>query len=807
MLIIMLARQLLLCLFSAYLLYGQGPAGTPATSGGARAASPVAGELRGTVVDAEGKPLAGILVELQPGNQRAETAADGTFRFGSLPATSVLLTATGRGFLPLQQESGPGQVRLQMQTVQTAVDVREVADDFLATSSVSVSKGPQNLLDLPYAVQVLPKALFEDRAVQDIKALYRNVSGLTDSAYSAMTFRGFTQREVLFNGVRGNPYGSLENDINDAGFSTSQGRLSNIEFVEVLKGPAAVLFGAGEAGGVVNFVTKKPRNVPTFEANFRTGSFRQLGGSAELSGPLVASKGLYYRAAWFQEDRRLFRYGARSENAHFNGGLSWRRNENTSVSLEYDYLDQYMPGHRLRGIPINAAGRFLTAREWSAAEPSDSSALQGRVFQTRLDHAFTPSLRTDVTFRYLNTDRPELYHEPRGINADGRTMRREFRNQFRGNDDWSLTANGYQRASTSLGVHNFVFGYESVRQDWQGRYGTAREQARGGPVPDIDMLAPIYGRTTGASYTIAPTAFTLQSIVSQRNGFFVQDQVTLHPRLQVLLGGRVERISDNGTAPTPLAFSATALTGRLGVVYRALSRLSLFGSFSNSFNRAPALAQTPLANGPHDPETGVQMEGGAKSELAGGRVLATATFYRIRKNNVLRPDPNFGPRGDNFAAVLPVGRVVNQGWEFDLTGRLTKDLSVLANYAYLDSEIRADRFTPAAVGQPMPNAVRHSFGLHLRYEVRKTGTAFTVGSEARSRFYEPYAFTRAPGYGIWDLGVFQRVHRSVELRATLENVADRVYGTALLFAARAGNMPGAPRTATFTIRFLLPAKD
>jgi outer membrane receptor for ferric coprogen and ferric-rhodotorulic acid len=104
----------------------------------------------------------------------------------------------------------------------------------------------------------------------------------------------------------------------------------------------------------------------------------------------------------------------------------------------------------------------------------------------------------------------------------------------------------------------------------------------------------------------------------------------------------------------------------------------------------------------------------------------------------------------------------------------------------------------------MPNAVRNAFGLHVRYEVRKTGTAFTVGSEARGKFFEPYAGTAAAGYGIWDLGVFQKIHRNLELRATLENVSDKTYGTALLFAARAGNMPGAPRTATFSLRFLFP---
>jgi iron complex outermembrane receptor protein len=753
-------------------------------------------QIQGQISGPDNKPIPDITITATPGNHQTKSTATGAFTL-TIPPGQYLLTATGRGYLPAQQEAAPGDnITLKLNTLQTAVDVREPLDDFLATASVSISKSPEAILNSPYAIQVLPKALFDDRAVQDVKSLYRNISGLTDSAYSAMTFRGFTQREVLFNGVRGNPYGSLENDINDAGFSTSQGRLSNVEFVEVLKGPAAVLFGAGEAGGVVNFVTKKPRNVHSVEAGFRTGSFAQKGGSLDLSGPI--NKKLFYRAAWFQEDRRLFRYNSRNENAHLATGLAWRPKDTTSLSLDYEYIDQYLPGQRLRGIPINAAGTFLTAREWNAAEPSDSSALQARTFQTRLDHAFTPATRLDATFRFLNSDRPELYHEPRGINPDGRTMRREFRNQFRANNDASLTTNAYHLSNR----HNIVYGYEMVRQDWSGRYGTARERSRGGPVPDIDMLAPIYNAP--GSY---PVTFTAQQITSTRNGFFLQDQITITPRFQVLLGGRVERIRDEGTAPMPLQFSATAVTGRAGAVYRAMSNLSFFGSVSNSFNRAPALAQTPLANGPHDPETGLQFEGGAKSELANRRVLLTGTLYRIRKNNVLRPDPAFGPRGDNFAAVLPVGRVVNQGYELDATGRVTRDLSIITNYAFLDSTIQSDRFTPSAVGQPMPNAVRHSFGLHTRYEIRKTRTAITVGAEARGRFFEPYAFTRSAGYNVWDVGLFQRVHRNVELRATLENVADRVYGTALLFAARAGNMPGAPRTATFSIRFLLPNKD
>jgi iron complex outermembrane recepter protein len=767
--------------------------------------------LSGRVLDSTGSPIPNASAVLQPGEQSVVTLDNGTFSFPSLAPGLYTLTIVARGFVPLQETVEVGAAKstleLRMSTSQTSIEVRERMDDFLAASSVSVTKSPQRLLDLPSAIQVVPKAVLENRQIQDIKDLYRNIAGITDSPYSAMTFRGFTQREVLFNGVRGNPYGSLDSGIDDAGFSTSLGRLTNVEFVEVLRGPSAVLFGAGEPGGIVNFVTRKPRQTPSADLSFRTGSFSRKGGHAEVTGPLIASRNLFYRAAWYQEDQRTFRYNSRQENIHAATGLSWKFLPQSVLGLEYEYIDQLLPAQRLRGIPVDAGGGWLTNREWNAAEPTDFSGLQARVLQARLDHSFTSTLRADATFRYLNFDRPERYHEPRGINPDGRTMRREFRDQYRANEDWSLTVNAYDRISLGkLGTHNLVFGVESASQDWLGRYATARERSRGGPVPDIDLIAPVYGLGNGVLYPLP--AYTRQSILSRRTGIFAQDQIELLPRLQVVLGGRVERLSDEGDAAgLPLQFETTALTGRIGAVWRVLPAMSVFGTFSSSFNRAPALSQSASANGPHDPETGRQVEGGVKAELAKGRVLLTGSLFRIRKQNVLRPDPAFGPNGDNFAAVLPVGDVVNQGFEFDVTGRITRQLSILLNYAFLDSEIRADRTTPGAIGKALPNAVRHAAGLFLRYDLKRTRTAFMFGSEARDRRFEPYANFPAAGYAIWDFGLFQRLTRNLEFRAQLDNAFDKLYATASLFAARAGNMPGTPRAVTFSLHFSTKGRE
>ncbi|MBY0507174.1 MAG: TonB-dependent receptor [Bryobacteraceae bacterium] len=760
-------------------------------------------DCEGKVTNATSAGISGIVIEIKPGKETVRSGANGEFRLTGLAPGTYQLTATGRGYVPFQESlevpAGCANLAIRLSTVQTAIEVSEPSDSFLATASVSITKSPASLIDTPYAIQMIPQALLESRNIQDIKDLYRNISGVTDSPYSAMTFRGFTQREVLFNGVRGNPYGSLDNDINDAGFSTSQGRLSNIEFVEVLKGPAGVLFGGGEAGGIINFVTRKPRQTPAAEASFRTGSFAQRAGHGEITGPLWKAKNLFYRAAIFAEERRVFRYNAGNENLHLASGLSWRLAEATSLGFEYEYIDQNLLAHRLRGIPVNSTGGWLAAREWTASEQGDSSQLQARVFQSRLDHAFTSTLRSDVTFRFLNYDRPERYHEPRGINPDGRTMRREFRDQFRGNQDYSLTANGYQRVARN----NLTFGFEAVRQDWVGRYGTARETSRGGPVPPLDLLTPVYGLP--ANYFISPASYVQQNVVANRQGYFLQDQIEITPRFQVMLGGRVERFTDTGSAAgIPLRAQVAALTGRAGAVYRLLPKLSAFASISNSFNRAPSLAQTPLANGPHDPERGRQVEAGVKSELQQGRILMTASWFRIDKRNVLRLDPAFGPRGDNFSAVFPIGQVRNQGLELDATGRITRDLSIIVNYAFLDSDILADRFTPSAVGKALPNAARHAGGLFLRYDWRRTGSSFHAGSEMRGRRYEPYAAFPAAGYGLWDFAFFQRLGKKLELRVQLDNAFDKLYAASSLFAARAGNLPGAPRTFTMGLHFRSP---
>jgi iron complex outermembrane receptor protein len=175
----------------------------------------------------------------------------------------------------------------------------------------------------------------------------------------------------------------------------------------------------------------------------------------------------------------------------------------------------------------------------------------------------------------------------------------------------------------------------------------------------------------------------------------------------------------------------------------------------------------------------------------------TAALYQITKQNVLRPDPDFGPGGGNTNAVLPVGEIRNRGLEIDLTGSPLPGWNVALNYAYLDSEIREDP-NPALVGQPMPNAAPHAVGFFTRVDL-PLGAALSGSLGYVGDRREPFAGIMAPAYTAVDLQYFQQLAANLRLLLRCENVFDVEYAASSLFAARAGNFPGQPRTVSVAL--------
>ncbi len=770
-----------------------------AVSASAQATAPL---IRGVIVDAAtSTPVAGATVSVVGERAQVVSAPDGRFEI-SAPTGPQVVLITRDGYAPLTLDVVVDAARgatldVQMPrqvSVTEGLTVVGRVNDYVDTSA-GAARTSAALIDVPQSIVVLPARLIEDIGALDTKDLYKFMSGVSDSPYSSTVVRGFIQREVLVNGTRGNPYGSLEGDVNNAGFSTSQFRLSNLERIEVLKGPSSVLYGAAEPGGVINYVTKKPKDRLQTRVMVGSGQFSQALGEAEITGPLNQSRTLLGRAAVFFEDRDSFRTNGNTRNAHAVGNLLWKPTTRTSLTLEYEYIDQRNAAHRLRGVPVNAAGTFLADYRWTATEPDDFTDLQAHVAQVRLDQQIAGRLRLDSTFRWLSSTRDENYHEPRGITGGGTLMQREFRDQVRTNDDWSWNANLNAPFRTGSVRHDLSVGTEVVAQDFFFRYATARQQSAGGPVPPLALVSPVYGQTSPSRYGLTADRYFTDTATTLRAGLYAQDLMYLTPKINLMVGGRVDRYDDEGTSGTiNLGFEGQAATARVGLVVKPVTGLSLYGSVANGFVRAPILSQTPGANGPHDPETADQFEVGAKSEWLEGRLQLTASAFSITKRNVLRPDPLFGPSGGNTNAVLAVGKIRNRGFEIDAAGAVLPRLNIAANYAYLQSEILEDS-NRALIGKPMPNAAPHALGLFARLDLPWRG-ALGVALEAVGDRQEPFAGIQAPGYNTVDMQYTQSITPRMRLLVRCENLMDTRYAASSLFAARAGNFPGQPRTVS-----------
>jgi iron complex outermembrane recepter protein len=761
----------------------------------AQAPLPVTGTV---LADDTGAPVAGALVLIAGQPRDTSSGADGRFRFAGLAPGTYMLVVSRDGFAALSQEitvtagGATIEVRLPRQvTVAETLTVVGRLSDYVDTSA-GAARTSASLIDVPQAIVVLPARLIEDIGALDTKDLYKFMSGVSDSPYSSTVMRGFTQREVLVNGVKGNPYGSFDGDVNNSGFSTSQFRLTNLERVEVLKGPSSVLYGAGEPGGVINYVTRKPQDVFAVRASFGTGQFGQALGEAEVTGPANAARTLLYRAAAYYEDRDSFRSNAGMRNVHAVGALTYRPNSRTALAMEVERIDQQNTAHRLRGVPVTAAGDFLADYRWTATEPTDFTNLAATVAQVRIDRVLGAAARADATFRYLSYDREENYHEPRGITA-GNVMQREFRDQFRTNDDWTFAVGVTAPVRTGGVRHDVAAGVDMVSQDFLFRAATARQASSGGPVPPLALVSPVYGAVNTAAYGLTPANYATDLAETRRTGLYVQDLMALGPRVNLLLGGRVDRYEDTGTSGgRALAGDQTAVTGRAGVVVKPRPNVSVYASTANGFSRAPVLSQTPSANGPHDAETARQVEVGVKTDWLDGRAQLTTAYFHIVKQNVLRPDPSFGPTGANFNALLATGEIRNRGLEIDLAGSPLPHWNLAFNYAWLDSAIARDT-NAAVVGKPMPNAAPHAVGLFTRIDL-PAGAAVGGSLEYTGDRQEPFAGIRAPAYTVVDLHYFQQLGPRLKVLARLDNVFDQRYAASSLFAARAGNFPGQPRT-------------
>ncbi|WP_437214257.1 TonB-dependent siderophore receptor [Pectobacterium sp. LFLA-215] len=585
--------------------------------------------------------------------------------------------------------------------------------------TVTGTRTESRLLDVPQAVNVVPTQVIDDRAVRNIDEALYNVSGITQS-----NTLGGTQDAIIKRGFGDNRDGSIFRD----GVRSIQARnfTPSSERVEVLKGPASMLYGMGEPGGVINIISKKPELVQKTHIEGRGSSFKGGGGQLDVTGPLGTS-GLAYRMVVDHDETDYWRNFGRNRQTTIAPSLMWY-GEDTTVRVSYEHMEYLTPFDRGTLIDPKTGKPVNTPRDRRFDESYNATRGDQDNVTMQVDRNLNDRWKSSLTYSYNrnrysdNQARAMSYNANTGIltrradaTADAHSQAQIAQLTLNGDIDWGRIN------------HQLLFGFD-YEADRTFRGDMIRSANN---TTDFNIYNPIYGQLQVPKVANASDSDQRENIDSK--AFFMQDAIRLNDRWQLLGGLRYDTFDVMSGKGRPFVTRTDSTYSRVvpraGVIYNLTSYSSLYASYSESFkpNSSIAAQATSLP-----PELGRSYEIGAKWDLD-NRISGNLALFDIEKRNVMVTE-RIG--SENFGRV--VGQVRSQGAELDLAGKLTDSLSLIGSYAYTDARVTAD---PKNNGKRMPNSARHTASLFLTQDFGSIGLA--VGDDLRAGAGARYVSRRA----------------------------------------------------------------
>ncbi|NJK51980.1 MAG: TonB-dependent siderophore receptor [Leptolyngbyaceae cyanobacterium SU_3_3] len=628
------------------------------------------------------------VVQQDAGNIRVSVAGN-----NALPKTEVTLKTGGLAYSLNSVADEPDE------EIEIVVTGERQQEGYRVPNTSTATKTDTPLRDVPQSIQIVPQQVLEDQNVTRLDEVIRNVPGVVNTFPpnfangSFLTIRAFETRDDQGNVLR--------NGLTDF-IGVRQIDFSHIQQVEVLKGPASVLFGQGVPGGTVNLITKQPLSDPSYEVSATIGNFDNYRGTVDLSGPLNDSKTVLYRLNAAYQNLGSFTDFIESERVFVAPVLSFAIGDRTKLTLEGEYSSS--EGGVDLGLPAvgtvlpNPNGRIplnRTVRE-PFAKPFDVDLY--RIGYT-LEHQFSDNWSLRNAFRVSSFNATQDEFTISSLEADNRTVNRGYRFRTFDQTSYNFAVDLIGKFSTGSIKHQVVFGVDLGRAD-SSNTTTSRL------IAPLDIFNPVYGQPLGDVIARTNSGFVADAL-----GIYIQDQVTLTENWKLLLGGRFDTFKQTSTDfltnTTESDVSGSAFSPRVGIVYQPIQPISLYASYSSSFT--PSFG-TAADGSTFQPERGTQQEIGVKADLS-NRLSTTLAFYNLTRSNVLTTDPN----DPNFS--IQTGEQRSRGIELNLAGEILPGWNIFAGYAYTDARITKDNTFP--IGNRLLNAPENSFNLWTTYEIQK----------------------------------------------------------------------------------------
>lgn len=696
-------------------------------------------------------------------------------------ATSLLLLAPTE--IRAQSEPVADEVVLSELSVAGTGPVSERADGpvvgYRATRSATATRTDTPVRDSPQSINVVPRSVITDQQDLRLTDAVTNVSnvvlGSTVQGRSQnYLIRGFSTQVFAVDGVLVDPainFYPVTRDLVDA------------ERVEVIKGPASVLFGRGDPGGVINIVTRRPTFEPTADASVQGGSFgfRRFQGS--VSSALPAVEGLAARLSFAaQEDPTFRNYGGDTNRRVFVApAFSWTPSADTRVYVNSEFTNQHTQYDEglvaFRGrVPLDNIGRFY-------GEPSSRYFGAFNTITLRAEHDVSENLtlRQVIAGQWGTFD--VFAARALSVNNAGTLLsRREatVNSRFAAVDSQTEAV---MKFDTFGFAHTALLGFEYSN-------GFRHAFSQQGNLAPVSFLNPMFGAA------FQPLQF--QADLKQKLevfGLYAQDQIVLAPGLQLVVGARFDlgsqyyfnrQPASRTQPPEQTLFGASP---RVGLIYRPFEPLTFYASYATSF--LPQTASVLNVASP-PPSTGEQVEAGTRVDLTPGLTLSAAAFQIVR-DNVAATDP----RNPTFSVII--GQQRSRGVEADLAGEILPGWSIIGSVGLIDARITKD--TTFAVGNRLAGVPVFSGSLWTTYAfqqgpLRGLGLGFGVTHVGRRYGDLDNSFT-VGAYNRLDALVYYDFDAHWRLSVNMRNLTNARYIEAPTNATN--NTPGAPFTVLATI--------
>ncbi|WP_225885194.1 TonB-dependent siderophore receptor [Leptolyngbya sp. KIOST-1] len=716
-------------------------------------------------------PIPGIaLVTLSPlGDNQVRVAITGT------DAPPVAQVSVGAASLIFSARPGdPAAGAPTDDTIQIAVTGEQADSGYVVPNASTATRTDTPLLEVPQAIQVIPRQVLEDQQITRVDDALRNVSSVSGRLgpfgnSTNLTIRGFTSDSftagpILRDGYRvNNNLGSQD--------------IANVERIEVIKGPSSVLFGQADPGGLVNLVTVRPLANPAYGFGLQLGSYGFVRPTLDLTGPITADAALRYRltAAYQREDG--FRDFNTDANRFFLAPvLSWEIGEGTSLTVLMEYTDEEVPFDL--GLPAFGTAIANVPRSRILGEPDDFLRNRALNIGYDLTHQFNDSWTLNQGFRYVGQDYNVLTALPFVVNETTGDITRFFADRAYHSDDYTLQANVVGEFTTGSVEHRLLAGADLNLNRFDERY-TRLNLAN--PLP-LNIFNPVYGAPRPNFESLPPLPpFDTEH---DRIGVFLQDQISFTDNLILVASLRYDSVNFRNLNDATSSRSDQAWSPRLGLVYQPADTVSLYANYSQSFT--PNSGQT--ASGvPLDTQTARGFEVGAKAEFLDGNLFATLAYYNITKRNVATTDPN------NPFFTIAAGEQRSQGIELDIAGEILPGWNVIASYAYTDARVTQDNTIP--VGNRLFNTPIHSASLWTTYQIQSgnlQGLGVGLGVNYVGDRYGDLANSFTVGdYFLTNAALFYE-RDDWRMGLNINNLFDVNYISSTNNSRNFGNAPGSP---------------